>query len=64
MKITIDLNDESFGDYFVESDGTLDFTSAAIDMIIHAFVEKCRWDDEIRKYIKDEIGKGLFFKDL
>lgn len=34
MKITIDLNDESFSDYFVESDGTLDFTSAAIDMII------------------------------
>lgn len=62
MKITIDLNDESFGDYFEESDGTLNFTSAAIDMIIRAFAEKCRWDNEIRKYIKDEIGKGLFNK--
>lgn len=62
MKITIDLNDESFSDYFEEHDGTIDFTSVAIDMIINAFVEKCRWDDEIRKYIKDEIGKGLFLK--
>ena len=27
MKITIDLNDESFSDYFEEHDGTIDFTS-------------------------------------
>ncbi len=62
MKITIDLNEASFSDYFNESDGTLDFTAAAIDMIIHEFAAKCRWDDEIRRYIKDEIGKGLFAK--
>lgn len=62
MKITIDINEASFSDYFEESDGTLDFTAAAIDMIIYAFAEKCRWDDEIRKYIKDEISKGLFNK--
>ncbi len=62
MKITIDLNNESFGDYFNESDGTLNFTAAAIDMILHAFSEKCRWDDEIRKYIKNEIKDGLWNK--
>lgn len=62
MKITIDLNDESFGDYFSESDGTLNFTAAAIDMILHAFSDRCRWDDEIRKYIKDEIKDGLWNK--
>lgn len=62
MKITIDINDRSFEDYFEENDGTLTFTSAAIDTIIRTFAEKCRWDEEIRKYIKDEIGKGLFNK--
>lgn len=60
MKITIDLNDESFSDYFEEHDGTIDFTSAAIDMIIHAFAEKCRWDDTIRDYIKQEIYRDLW----
>ncbi len=59
MKITIDLNDESFSDYFEEHDGALDFTSAAIDMIIHAFAEKCRWDEELRKYIIESIRDGL-----
>lgn len=62
MKTTIDLNDESFSDYFEEYDGTINFTDAAIDIILRNFAEKCRWDDEIRKYIKDEIGKGLFNK--
>ena len=60
MKITIDLNDESFSDYFEEHDGTLDFTSMAIDAIIHAFAEKCRWDDTIRDYIKQEIYRDLW----
>lgn len=59
MKITIDINDKSFEDYFEENNGTLDFTYAAIDMIIGAFVEKCRWDIEIRKYITESIRDGL-----
>ena len=60
MKITIDLNDESFSDYFEEHDGTLDFTSMAIDAIIRTFAEKCRWDDTIRDYVKREIYGGLW----
>ena len=62
MKIVIDINDESFSDYFNESDGTVDFTAAAIDQLLRNFAEKIRWDDEIRKYIKDEIREGLFAK--
>lgn len=62
MKITIDLNDESFSDYFEEHDGTFDFTSMAIDAIIRTFAEKCRWDNEIRDYIKSNIREGLWKK--
>jgi hypothetical protein len=33
-------------------------------MIIHAFAEKCRWDEELRKYIigsiRDGLGEKLF----
>ena len=60
MKITIDLNDESFSDYFEEHDGTLGFTSMAIDAIIRTFAEKCRWDDTIRDYVKQEIRRDLW----
>lgn len=59
MKITIDLNDESFSDYFEEHDGTLDFTSIAIDAIIRTFAAKCRWDDTIRDYVIHEINRDL-----
>lgn len=59
MKITIDLNDESFSDYFEEHDGTLDFTSMAIDAIIRTFATKCRWDNTIRDYVIQEINGGL-----
>ena len=60
MKITLDLNDESFSDYFEEHDGTLGFTSMAIDAIIRTFAEKCRWDDTIRDYVKQEIRRDLW----
>ena len=60
MKITIDINDKSFEGYFEEHDGTIAFTSAAIDMIIKTFAEKCRWDDTIREYVKREIYSGLY----
>lgn len=60
MKITIDINNECFSDYFNESDGTINFTRAATDQILRYFAEKIKWDDEIRKFIKDQIKDGLW----
>ena len=49
-------------EYFNESDGDITFTDAFKEEVVRTFLNRVRFDDEIRAYIKSEIKDGLHLK--
>lgn len=62
MKFEVDIENSTLSEYFNESDGDITFTDAFKAEVVRTFLERVRFDDEIRSYIKSEIKDGLHLK--
>lgn len=62
MKFEVDIENSTLSEYFNESDGDLTFTDAFKEEVVRTFLNRIRFDDEIRNYIKSEIKDGLHLK--
>lgn len=62
MKFEIDIENSSLSEYFNEENGDITFTDAFKEEVIKAFLNKLRFDGEIRDFIRGEIKDGLYLK--
>ena len=62
MKFEIDIENSTLSEYFYEEDGDMTVSDVFKEAVLKSFVNKIRFDDLIRKHIKDEISVGLHSK--
>lgn len=62
MKFEVDIENSTLSEYFNEEDGDITFTDAFKEEVIKAFLNKLRFDGEIRDFIRGEIKDGLHIK--
>ena len=61
MKLEIDLENSTLSEFLNEDEyGNITFTDAFKQMIVSEVFTKARFDDDIRKFIKDNIKDGLW----
>lgn len=59
MKLTIDLNDVDFGEYFEESDGNLQISEVFKTELVAELARQIRINTEIEHFVRGQIGSEI-----